>query len=66
MDAAACRRMNLLWGVVPRRIEPTDFEQPAGVARRQVRALGLADEGQTILLLAGFGKREPSVTVLPV
>jgi pyruvate kinase len=66
MDAAACRRMNLLWGVVPRLIEPFDFEHPAGVARRQVRDLGLAEEGHTILLLAGFGKREPSVTVLPV
>jgi hypothetical protein len=30
------------------------------------RELGLADEGQVILLLAGFGKGEPSITVLPV
>jgi pyruvate kinase len=66
MDAPTCRRLNLLWGVVPRLIEAFDFEHTAGIARRQVRDLGLAEEGQTILLLAGFGKREPSVTVLPV
>ena len=28
--------------------------------------LGLAREGQFVLLVAGFGNREPSVTVLPV
>src|ERR1700722_14661774 len=66
MDISTCRRLNLLWGVVPRLIEPFDFDHPAGIARRQVRDLGLAQEGQTILLLAGFGNREPSVTVLPV
>jgi pyruvate kinase len=66
MDVPTCRRLNLLWGVVPRLIEPFDFDHPAGIARRQVRDLGLAEEGQTILLLAGFGKREPNVTVLPV
>jgi pyruvate kinase len=66
MDVPTCRRLNLLWGVVPRLIEPFDFDHPAGIARRQVRDLGLAQEGQTILLLAGFGNREPSVTVLPV
>jgi pyruvate kinase len=66
MDLETCQRMNLLWGVVPRLIEAFDFEHPAGIARRQVRDLGLAEEGQTILLLAGFGKREPNVTVLPV
>jgi len=27
---------------------------------------GLASEGETILLLSGFGTNEPTVTVLPV
>ncbi len=65
-DPAVCRRLNLLWGVVPRLIEPRDFERPHVVARREARALGLAHEGQVILLVAGFSQREPSVTVLPV
>jgi pyruvate kinase len=66
MDAAVCRRLNLLWGVVPRLIEPADFDQPQGAARRQVCELGLAEKGQVILLLAGFGKGEPMITVLSV
>jgi pyruvate kinase len=65
-DPSLCRRLNLLWGVVPRLVEPYDFEHPYGAARRQVCELELACEGQFILLVAGFGKREPSVTVLPV
>ena len=66
MDARLCRRMNLLWGVVPRRIEPDEFERPADAARRLACELGLAEKGQVMLLLAGFGKGEPSITVLPV
>jgi pyruvate kinase len=66
MDPSVCRRLNLLWGVVPLLIDAFDFEHPHGVARRMASELGLAEEGQTILLLAGFGKREPMVTVLPV
>jgi pyruvate kinase len=66
MDPEVYRRLNLLWGVVPRLIEPVDFERPQGIARRLVSELGLADDGQFILLVAGFGKREPMITVLPV
>jgi pyruvate kinase len=65
-DPVVCRRLNLLWGVVPHLIKPSEFEQPHAPARRLVRELGLATEGQFILLVAGFGKREPCVTVLPV
>ena len=65
-DAAVCRRMNLLWGVVPRQLGQDEFEKTDEIARRVVRELGLAEAGQVILLLAGFGKREPSVKVLPV
>jgi pyruvate kinase len=60
------RRLNLSWGVVPRIIDAEDFEWPQAAARQQVRELGLAEDGQHVLLLAGFGKNEPTVTVLTV
>ena len=66
MDAAVARRLSLCWGVVPRVIDPADFAQPKGAARRVAVAEGLAGAGQTILLLSGFGKNEPTVTVLMV
>ncbi|HZY90203.1 MAG TPA: pyruvate kinase [Gemmataceae bacterium] len=65
-DAAVSRRLSLLWGVVPRLIDPFDFEHVFGVARQTARGLGLAHQGQYILLLSGFGKGEPTLTVLPV
>ncbi len=65
-DASICRRLNLLWGVIPRLVEAADFEKPAQVARQLVGELGLARSGDVILLLAGFGKGEPMITVLPV
>jgi pyruvate kinase len=66
LDPAVCRRVNLLWGVVPRLVEPPDFERPQVVARRLARELGLAREGQYVLLVAGFGEKEPMITALPV
>jgi pyruvate kinase len=66
LDPATCRRLNLVWGVVPRLIDAHDFERPEAAARRLARELGLAREGEFILLLAGFGRREPTVTALPV
>ena len=65
-DAAVCRRLNLLWGVIPRLVSAADFEHPQAVARRQARDVGLAGPGDYILLLAGFGEGEPMITVLPV
>jgi pyruvate kinase len=66
MDPTVCRRLNLLWGVVPQRIDAVDFERPQAVARRRACELGLAQQGQVILLVSGFGKDEPTITVLPV
>jgi pyruvate kinase len=66
MDLRVCRRLNLLWGVIPQIIGPSDFERPQAVARRRACELNLAQEGQTILMLAGFGKGEPMITVLPI
>jgi pyruvate kinase len=65
-DPRTYRRLNLLWGVLPQLISEADFERPQAVARRRVCELSLAKEGQTILLLAGFGKNEPMITVLSV
>jgi pyruvate kinase len=65
-DEALARQLNLYWDVVPRAIGAEDFEQPRGAARRLAVEEGLAKEGDTILLLSGFGKNEPTVTVLPV
>jgi pyruvate kinase len=65
-NASVCRRLSLFWGVLPCLIGPEDFDQPAGAARRLVRELGLAKVGDVILLVAGFGRKEPTITVLPV
>jgi pyruvate kinase len=63
---AVARRLGLSWGIVPRVIEADDLAQPRGPARRVAVEEGLAGPGQTVLLLSGFGKNEPTVTVLPV
>jgi pyruvate kinase len=67
MDVGVMRRLNLLWGVIPCLIEPEEFyERPQAAARRLAREYGLAEPGSTLLLLAGFGKNEPMITVLPL
>lgn len=66
LDEAACRRLNLYWGVIPRHIDATEYEQPEDTARRVVQELGLAQPGQAILLLAGFATHEPAITVVYV
>lgn len=63
-DARVARRMNLLWGVIPRVITPEEFEKPKTTARQQADALGLVEPGQQLLLLSGLGKQEPSLTAL--
>ena len=69
-DAATCRRANLLWGVVPIRVEPADLKHAPALARHIVRELGLASAGQYILVVAGFkparAETTPTLTVLPV
>ena len=65
-DERVYRRMSLLWGVIPRMVDAAEFEQPQAVARRLACESGLAEAGQMILLLAGFGGGEPMITVLPV
>jgi pyruvate kinase len=52
-DPAVCRRMNLLWGVVP--VTGNVDESPHAVARRCAQGLGLAEAGQPVLAVAGLG-----------
>jgi pyruvate kinase len=53
-DPATCRRMNLLWGVVPLAVQAAELDDTHGLARRLARTLGLAGDGDYILLVRGF------------
>lgn len=66
MEERVSRKLELYWGVVPRVVSSDDFASPQSTARREARSLGLASEGEVILLLSGFGKNEPMITVLTV
>lgn len=63
-----CRRMNLCWGVVPVHVEDLSLNETPTLARRIVRELQLAEDGQYILLLQGFAREakqnQPAITVL--
>ena len=69
-DPDTCRRMNLLWGVVPVLVDGADLKHPHALARRLARKLNLAEPGHFILTVAGFGSATtevaPSVTALVV
>lgn len=63
---AELRRMILLWGVVPYLVGPRDFDLARVMARRLTARMALAGLGQNILFLAGFGKEEPTISVLTI
>src|SRR5262245_31524508 len=63
MDPATCRRMSLLWGVLPVKVEPADLDRMHDLARQLVRQFGLADDG-FIRRVAGLGSASPAITVL--
>ena len=69
-DKKVCQKMNLMWSIIPVYAEDAGTTNPNKLARRIAREQGLADEGQTILLVRGFHskveKNSPSVTVLTV
>jgi pyruvate kinase len=69
-DAGTCRRMNLLWGVVPVHVDPEEYNRPRLLGRRLAREYGLASEGEYVLLVAGLrteaADSEPIITVLTV
>ena len=64
-EPAVVRKMNLLWGVTPVLVNAEEFEEPKLCARKIVSNMYLAKPGNFILLLSGFGKSEPVITVLP-
>jgi pyruvate kinase len=65
-DRAVCRRMNLLWGVVPVYINAGDH--PHSLARRLARDFNLAAENEYVLAVAGLGgnptENAPNLAVL--
>lgn len=66
----SCRRMALMWGIVPVQVTEDELEDGVELARRIVLETELANEGQFILLVRGFAasarEAAPSVTVLRV
>ena len=70
-QAATCRRMNLLWGVVPvQHVFAESTEELHDVARRLALESGLAAPGEHILRVWGFHsepeKNVPTLSVLSV
>jgi len=66
----ACRRMALLWGVIPMLKEDTGVTNPNELARSVALELGLAKSGENILLVRGFHSKPelntPSITAITV
>lgn len=65
---ATCRRMSLLWSVIPVYSEQAGSTNPNQLAREAAKNLGLAKEGEYIILVRGFHSdpkmNTPSVTAL--
>ncbi len=69
-SAAVCRKIGLLWGVIPVLAAEAGRANPNRLARRTVSDLGLAKSGEKILLVRGFHNdpklNAPSVTVITI
>jgi pyruvate kinase len=65
-----CRRMNLIWGVIPVLVEVEDMGSHVTLAKSLVQKYNLAKVGDPILLVQGFHRDEanncPSIMVLKV
>ena len=53
-DAQTCRRMNLMWGVIPVLAQEEALAEPIDLTRQLVSELELADPGNFVLLVKGF------------
>jgi pyruvate kinase len=66
----ACRRMALLWSVIPVLVSEAGHENPNRLAKQVARDLGLAAPGEYVLLVRGFSSNPefntPSITALTV
>lgn len=69
-SAATCRRMSLMWGVIPHLVKNEDLTDPIAMARDRAKTLGLAEPGEFVLLVRSFHadpmKNTPSITLLRV
>ena len=65
-----CRRMNLMWGVIPILVDVSALQDSVALSREVVRKLELAAPGDYVLLVRGFSgdpaKNTPSITLLSV
>lgn len=68
-DPALARRLGLCWGLIAQVRSEADLQRPQGAAKETVRAFGLAERGQPVLLVwdasTGAGSPvEPTVSIL--
>ncbi len=65
-----CRKISLLWGVIPVLDEETGSINPNDLARRVAKEQGLADTGDFVLLIRGFHSdpdlNTPTITTICV
>jgi pyruvate kinase len=62
------RRLQLLWGVVPRRISGTRFEvgKSIALAESYMKGLRLAKSGDTLIMVRGIGYRKTDIQSITV
>jgi len=69
-EVRTCRRINLMWGMIPRLAATVGSENPNQIARRCVRELGLAAAGDFVVMVRGFHAdpqlNSPSITLLQI
>ncbi len=69
-DPRTCRRMSLMWGMIPHLDSAAGSENPNRIARRVAHELGLAGDGEFIVMVRGFHAdpqlNSPSITLLQV
>jgi len=69
-SAAVCRKLALLWSVIPILNEEVGITNPNELARKTAKDLDMAEDGQHILLIRGFNSDPmlniPSITILQV
>jgi pyruvate kinase len=69
-EASTCRRMNLMWGVVPHLDGNVGKSNPTSIARGVAKTLKLADTGEFVVLVRGFHSdplmNTPTMTLITV
>ncbi len=69
-NAAICRKMALLWGVIPVNVGAAEIKDPVSLSRKLMLEMGLGKSGEHILLVRGFhtdpSQNHPSIMVLTV